>query len=305
MIKPTVFVVGDILIDRYVSGFASHVSPEAAAMVFVQEGTTHRAGGMWNTAANLIASESVEAYVFGVAGADNGIWKVVESETFGPGCSTVFEKNDRTTQIKTRFLAQHGVQLLRVDTPKDGPIGASTVQRMIKEMELVGTPDLILISDYGCGVVTRGLMSRLYDAFPNAVTVVDPYPTTDPHVYALVDVITPNSMEYGLLDRGCAEGSLTGLVKIVVETRGGLPTRVHQRGKEPFEVPVPHRDMTDPCGAGDAFVAYLVGELANGSPIMQAVITANHAGACAVSRRGVVQVQPSEVSASMGVVEHG
>lgn len=307
MPEPVVFVVGDLLLDHYVEGRATHVAPDAPVMVMVRDHEYTRPGGMWNAAANVRAS-GVTLRAFGVDG-EAGDWRLrdkVQNETFGPDeCLTIVEPG-RRTQTKTRYLGQYGFQMMRADTPKDGPIGAETFGALMDAMERVarrdGAPHVVFVADYGCGVVTGDLIGSILHRWPHAVLVADPYPTTRALDYRGVGILTPNRCEalgmVGQLDE-TDEAALLRLSGTVVVKNGGDPLTVYRRDAVPFHVRPPQLAVVDPCGAGDAFTAYLCAQLARGANVETAVDVAAHAGACAVSHRGVHVVTPAEVSASL------
>lgn len=294
-----VFVVGDILIDRDVEGEVTHVAPDFPTPVLVHHKTTDRPGGMWNVALNVQATDTVEVTSWGVVGLDNA-WQHIHPEPNDD--FRVWKEEARTTQIKTRFIGQHGHRLFRLDTQKDGPVGTDIVDWVISGMaEVSSAPDAILVADYGCGMVTRELIERLFMEFSEVWLVIDPYPTTDPLVYDGADVLVPNAAEFKILN---ANSRYCHAPRMVV-TNGSYPTDYYRRITNPpagvvrTEIPVPTRQLVDPCGAGDAFVAYLTASIASRMEFEDAIEIANHAGACAVSHPGVYVVSREEVDASM------
>jgi D-beta-D-heptose 7-phosphate kinase / D-beta-D-heptose 1-phosphate adenosyltransferase len=307
MTAPLVFVVGDFLVDYTTRGECTHIAQDAPVTVFEMDAHEMKAGGMWNAAANVRAAGAT-LRAFGVCGAeDNALAHAVAEATFQPEESHLLHVEGRATQVKHRYLGQHGIQVFRVDTRKDGPIEGSVAFELIgmmrTEAERVGRPAVILIADYGCGVVTPELIASLRDAFPNSLLVCDPYPSTNGSVYEGVDVLTPNAPETDALVQDLGADGIEGILELAstaILKAGEKPVVVLQRAQEPFRVEPPRRDLVDPCGAGDAFVAYLCAELAADRDLREAVEVACHAGACAVSFRGVRVVSRSEVMASMG-----
>jgi len=194
--RDLVFVVGDPLIDRYVRGYANHISPEAPVPVFVEEDVSLRPGGMLNAALNVKGAGS-DIRVFGVSG-ESGMSQALLEDVFEDGECFTLEIPERTCQIKTRFMAQYGHMILRSDTPKDDLIeseaASEVVRKMIETVDDTGDPRVILISDYGCGAVTEDLIDFIGQSFPNVPIVVDPYPTVDPTIYGCPAYMTPNTL---------------------------------------------------------------------------------------------------------------
>lgn len=306
--RPVVFVVGDLILDHYVEGSATHIAPDAPVPVVVIEGAYTHAGGMWNAAANVRAAGATMR-CFGVDGPnDDPLRAEVERVVFPDGEAITLEVPGRRTHIKTRILGDYGRQMLRMDVPKDKPISIETqfllIDRMKAEAAKVGDPEVIFIADYGCGVVTDQLVSLLGGTFPSAKLVADPYPTTDPKWYQGVHVLTPNGKETGDLCAMIGATEVAGLCELaecVIVKQGSAPVVVIMREGEPFDVKPPKVDLVCPCGAGDSFTAYLCVELALGRPMSQAVLVAAHAGACAVLRQGVQVVERAEVEAAMNL----
>lgn len=306
--SPLVFVVGDFLIDMTFEGTATHIAPDAPIPVLEIHNQHARAGGMWNAAVNVRAA-GAKIRCFGVGPETlSPVVQDVLAETFEPGESTLIAEAGRVEQVKTRFLGQYGRQMLRADTMKDGPISKTTAEALLVQMQLEAStlgrePDIIFVADYGCGVITQGLMASLLNAFPISRIVVDPYPTTNPRIYAGCFMLTPNAREAQAIAEELKEkepAALTQLCAIVVIKQGGDPVIVIPKESEPFEVFPPKRLLVDACGAGDSFTAHLCAELARGIPLRDCIEVAAHAGAVAVTQVGVQVVTREQVRESMG-----
>lgn len=294
---PRVFAVGDPIIDENVFVRATHIAPDAPISVCVKERASVAPGGLWNAAGNL-RTAGADTYVFGVIGDDLDSFTIENFSFPGRGMSLVVP--ERRTQRKTRFLGQYGQQILRVDIPKDGPIADIQAIKLIASMKKLAPPDAVLVSDYGCGVVTKCLMESLRATFHEVPIVVDPYPTADPRIYAGADCLKLNSHEYRVLsEKLFSDEALTDLVRWVIVTDGPSEVTIKRKDATDVKVEVPPREMVDACGAGDAFSGYLTWALASRCDLEEAVEIGVHAGACAVTRRGVYLVEPKEVFQSM------
>lgn len=293
---PRVFAVGDPIIDENIECRATHIAPDAPVPVLVKDRCSLAPGGLWNAAGNL-REAGAETFVFGVIGDDVDSF-VIENAQF-PGRAFSLVDPARTTQRKSRFLGQYHQQVLRVDIPKDGPISDHTARALVKSMVAIPPPDAILVSDYGCGVVTPRLMTLLRQTYTTIPIVVDPYPSAMPTTYFGADYLKLNRHEFEVLSYKLMGSILTSCVPNVIISNGAQPVQVLCRSGDSFEVQVPAREMVDACGAGDAFSGYLTWALASKIPFMEAVKIGAHAGACAVTRRGVYLVKPDEVHESM------
>lgn len=297
---PLVFIIGDLILDRYVEGKVTHIAPDAPVPVFVEEAIYYKPGGMWNVALNLHAT-GAKVFTFGVAG-DDSIVDMVGADAFRKKHLFTLKVPSRRTHIKTRYLGQYLQQVLRVDIPKDGPISVTTQHDLLTELlgmvEREGQPDGIFIADYGCGVVTGNLISALKNLFPETFLMVDPYPTQEPTIYQGVDLVKLNRGERQNFERKLGSFKMTDLFPVVIETRGNEAVLI-QRAGEQVEVTVPQRELVDACGAGDSFAAYLMTAILHDQSLEEAVSIAAHAGACCISHRGVHVVTPDEVAASM------
>jgi len=299
MADALIFVVGDFLLDRYIQGEATHICPEAPVPVIVEDNCWTTPGGSWNVALN-VAAAGARVVSFTVDGATaGGVSDAVASETFQDGQSVIYRSPGRVTQIKTRILGQYGQQIVRLDTPKDGPITTFEASELVGLMLEAGKPDILVVSDYGCGVITPYFMNMLSAAFHGVRIVVDPYPTTDPAVYGRVYAMTPNQYEAARIEDALEPGeNMSEFAEYMVITHRHDPVEL-VRGDEALKVAVPQRQLVDACGAGDAFVAHFATALAGGHEPVSALIPAVHAGAVAVSERGVKVVSREEVYQSL------
>src|SRR5712692_3733110 len=143
-----VLVVGDCMLDEYLWGRVSRISPEAPVLVVEQERTSHAAGGASNVAANLV-SLGARAAIAAVCGADAMADLLRgELERMGVECSGVITDRDRPTTVKTRVIA-HSQQVVRVDRETRGPIPAAVEEALIEHVAReISQADALLFSDY-------------------------------------------------------------------------------------------------------------------------------------------------------------
>src|SRR4051812_23184582 len=156
-------VVGDFMLDRYLWGTATRLSPEAAVPVvdFVSE--TDRLGGAGNVAANL-AALGARVKAFGVMGADDAARTLRSAlNSAGIGADGVLNDDGRLTTMKTRVIARHQ-QVVRVDREQRTPLGAALEQKLISRIKAsLANLDALVVSDYDKGVITDALADRVLD----------------------------------------------------------------------------------------------------------------------------------------------
>jgi len=309
-----VAVVGDIMLDVHVHCEVTGLSPEddIAPKLRIRE-ETYRPGGAGNAALNLKSLGLIdEVHLFGVIGTDyncNTLKEVIEGaaiKLFDVRC------DDRPTTVKTRYLTQRGRHLCRVDHESAHPVVGHVRNALEMAIKSHGPYDLILVSDYGKGMVTEGLMCFLRSR--DVRIVVDPK-GDDFTKYGSVYAVTPNQREFmGVMkERQADVWTLKCEAKNVILTRG-------KRGCQLFRVDtrqcfahaytsdyaqdllyVRPREVGDPTGCGDSFVAGLASSLVvhtqydGDERLAEACRFANAVGACAYDHQGAWSVTLEEV----------
>ena len=315
-----VVVIGDALVDSYIYGVVSQICPEAPVPVFICEREESVPGGMWNALLSLRVALPPDIKVNSFAvGSSGGLMEEVFHKYLDPTLDhflTTKIGGVRSDQVKTRYVADlRKQQVMRVDTEKDQPLTDAEADVFMELVEAISdyNPSVVLVCDYGCGVVTKRVMQRLEMLFSDALFIVDPYPKeTRVTVYNEPDFLTPNAFEWGLVREQAAAARKIPAKKVVV-TNGPLPTQAYGCHSlvgygydeiyadcmgELFSVPAPDAVCIDPCGAGDAWVAYFTAYWARGGDnLREAITVANAAGAVAVSKAGTHQVHPEDVAA--------
>jgi D-beta-D-heptose 7-phosphate kinase/D-beta-D-heptose 1-phosphate adenosyltransferase len=313
--RPRVLVVGDLILDRYVSGEVRRISPEAPIPVLAAESSEYRLGGAGNVAVNLATMEA-RVQVVGVVGSDRpaGIMEGIFGD-LGIRADLVPDSSKPTVQ-KSRMLS--GVhQMLRVDWEDTRPIEGAVLQsvRECVEKNLAET-DILVLSDYGKGTLPPGLLRSILTAAQaqGVPVVVDPK-GADYSRYRGATLLTPNRREAEVAV-GCALDSDEAIVEAgnrlkeqvqvdkVVITLGprGIyfrdGDRDGQRGPE-GRIPTMARAVYDVTGAGDTVVALLAICLAEGWDLEPAVDLANHAAGIVVAKLGAHSVRRSELLARL------
>ena len=156
-----ILVVGDLMLDEYVWGDVDRISPEAPVQIVSVTREENTLGGAGNVVNNL-AALGARVQAAGVIGADAS-GKLVRNklEELGVGTSGVIEEPDRPTTIKTRIIAAHQ-QVLRIDRETKKNISDQSIKKLTRAMEkIIPRADLILVSDYGKGLITASFLSKL------------------------------------------------------------------------------------------------------------------------------------------------
>ncbi|MCD5401297.1 PfkB family carbohydrate kinase, partial [candidate division NPL-UPA2 bacterium] len=188
-----VLVVGDLILDEFVRGNVSRISPEAPIPVVEVVKESFMPGGAAN-ASNNVQSLGGKTFLSGVIGADR-VGNILKEELSrrGIGAGGLIVDRGRPTTLKTRIIAHHQ-QVVRVDREKKGRIENSTLEKVITYCrELADEVSFIVIEDYGKGVVTRELVQAL-GGLRGKTIIVDPKVGAF-SLYEGADIITPNRHE--------------------------------------------------------------------------------------------------------------
>lgn len=309
-----VLVVGDLMLDEFIWGNVSRISPEAPVPVVQVRKRTHTAGGAANTAAN-VRSLGGKVCVAGVLGDDSGGRQTRELlESQGVDTAGVVTDLTRPTTTKTRVVA-HSQQVVRFDEEKPGAIAADVEDRLFAAVaEQLKAVRGCVVSDYGKGVVTAGLVGRVIAA-ANEVgvpVVIDPK-GTDYVKYRGATLVKPNQLEAGqVLNRSLQSSddvdragtdllTLLGPNSAVLVTRGPAGMSLFEHGREPVHVPAQAREVYDVTGAGDTVAGTLGLCLAVGGNLTDACRLASLAAAVVVGKVGTATCSVEELRAAVQV----
>jgi D-beta-D-heptose 7-phosphate kinase/D-beta-D-heptose 1-phosphate adenosyltransferase len=305
----SVLVVGDIMLDHFVYGRVTRISPEAPVPVVQFEREDYRLGGASNVAANIVALGGRAAAV-GVIGADTeGTRLVHELTRLGIGVSGVVSDPARCTTRKLRVVTTRNQQVSRIDYETDAEVaGALEATVMDRIRASAASCDVVLISDYLKGVVSRGVARACIEAAAGRgiPVLVDP---KVPHIdyYEGATVITPNHHEAEAVtqmrirtddDARTAAGRLRDRSRCasVLITRGEHGMWLLSPDGE-TALTAEAREVSDVTGAGDTVIATLALGLAAGAPIADAARLANRAAGIVVGKFGPATVSMEELRA--------
>jgi len=316
--QASVLVIGDVLLDRFVEGKVSRVSPEAPVPVLKYGAARARLGGAGNVAANLVAYGCGAALV-GLTGDDEAARELgalcAEHPRLAP---RLVKDRSRPTTVKTRYLGGWH-QLLRVDAEEIHPMASDVAAAILDAArQSMTTSGAVVLSDYGKGVLDATTIAALIAAAREAglPVIVDPKKaTTD--IFNGASLITPNVEEMAQFtgiraesdeaaEAACRRVLEISVIDAVLVTRGeaGM-TLVERGGGEPLHVRAATHRVFDVTGAGDTVVATLSAALAADASLADAVRLANAAAGVAVTKPGTAVVYPAELSQALGGDQNG
>ena len=305
-----VLVIGDVILDRYLWGSATRVSPEAPVLVVDIDREETRLGGAANVAHNVRAL-GADPVLIGAVGSDaagSELERLLGVRGVDP--SGLVPVPSRRTTLKTRIIAHHQ-QVLRADEETREPLLAAAQDALWERVEgEIGSAEAVLISDYGKGVASPELLDRLLPALERRgiPSAVDP---REEHFlrYRGVSVITPNAAEaaeaWGRTFRSEADLVEAGFgLREKLQARSVLITRgadgmslFTAEGHTHF--PTRARKVYDVTGAGDTVVATIATALAARATLPEACVLANHAAGLVVAQLGTAAAAAADLTASL------
>ena len=300
-----VLVVGDLMLDRYVSGSVTRISPESPVPVVQVEKEWAGVGGAANVAANVVAL-GARCDVVGCVGDDAAGYELRERlEALGVGIGGLVEAGDRRTTIKTRVLAGHQ-QVVRIDREDSEDVSPEAVRRLRKEARRgLASCASVVLEDYDKGVLVPGVIQEVLDGAKaeGVPTIVDPKRRRF-FEYGSATVFKPNTTELEDAlgepvrpeDANWMEGARSRLsCEHLLLTLGGRGMALCSAGKATTLFPASDRAVFDVSGAGDTVTAVVSLALALGASMSEAAVLANHAAAVQVSKPGVATVTREEL----------
>jgi len=309
--KCRLLVVGDLMIDEYVWGNVDRISPEAPVQVVAVNNEDYTLGGSGNVVNNLVAL-GADVSVLGVIGTGrDGKQLLNKLSALGSDTEGILQEAGRPTTKKTRIIAEHQ-QVLRIDRETKKNISSETFAGITALAEkIIPDVDVILISDYGKGLVTRELIGKLVDLarINGKITIADPK-GLDFSKYAGISLLTPNRKEASLASgvEIINQKSLAAAGAILLEKSGierllitcGKDGMVFfEAGHKPVTISTQAREVYDVSGAGDTVIAVLGLGIAAGLSFKEAVALANTAAGIVVGKVGTATVSRQELARAL------
>ena len=306
-----VLVVGDLILDHYVWGKVSRISPEAPVPVVHVHSESLQLGGAANVYNNIL-SLGGKADLCGVVGADEGgrcLLKELGVRRHGRGGVVIDQ--DRPTTRKTRVIA-HNQQVVRYDVERRTELKEPIQRRILRYVESrLREISCLVVSDYAKGVITAPLMAELIRlaALRRVPVIVDPKVEHFSY-YKGATVVTPNHLEatqaaglHGEDDQSIMEaGELIrqrlGCQSVLI-TRGEKGMTLFEPDGACLHIPTVARQVYDVTGAGDTVVGTLALALATGASIGDGAVLANHAAGIVVGVVGTATVTATQLSEAL------
>lgn len=306
--RPKVLVVGDLILDEYIWGSVSRISPEAPVPILESKSENLALGGAANVANNLVAL-GCDVYLVGGIGRDEKGDKLLEIiKNRSIHTEGIYRFVHRPTTSKVRVIA-HNQQVLRIDKEDNRPITKETEKKFIDYInETLPQMDGVICSDYNKGILTEKVTHTIMHRAKNSKkhVVVDPK-GTDFTKYKGCTVITPNELEVervAPIKITCQEDldrsaeyllSLTKAEAILV-TRGKEGMMVYPKKQKPVSISTVAREVFDVTGAGDTVISVFGMSLFRGLTFEEAARLSNMAAGIVVGKLGTAVVTLQELN---------
>ena len=309
MRRVRVVVVGDLMLDIYLRGSASRISPEAPVPVVHVAEEWVALGGAGNVASNVVALGAACDMV-GCIGTDRAGAQLADAlDGLGIGQAGVQRLEGRPTTVKTRIMARHQ-QVARYDIEVEDDVDEDVAAILSTTIaSLIESADALILEDYNKGILVPDVIEAALDAAQrrDIPVVVDPkarnffayrgatvfkpnLPELQAALQAPVEADDPEWMERIRRELGCRH-------LLVTLGEGGMALLTEEG--EYLRVPTVARSVYDVSGAGDTVTAVVATALGAGATPAEAAILANHAAGIEVSKAGVATVSPDELRATV------
>ena len=302
-----VLVIGDLILDEFIWGDVSRISPEAPVPVVWVKRESFMPGGASNVANNL-RSLGANTYLSGVIG-DDERGAILKSELEQKGIDTggIMTDESRPTTLKTRVVAQHQ-QVVRIDKEKVDALSDKLIERIVNYTKgSIDKLDAIIIEDYGKGVITPKLLKHIVPLARAHKKIISVDPKEE-HLkyYQGITLITPNNHEaskavgFEIKDNTTLKKAGEAMLKkfkckIALITLGENGMAVFQKDKPMKHIPTVAQEVFDVSGAGDTVIACYTVALAAGADPVQAAHISNCAAGIVVGKVGIAVVMPDEL----------
>lgn len=314
-----ILVVGDLMLDEFIWGTVSRISPEAPVPVVNVTGESYYPGGAANVARNLREFTAHTALI-GLAGTDAGGCRLMALlRECGIDTAGVEQAADVDTTVKSRIIARNQ-QVVRVDRERKRSLDPARLERVMERIDrAVPHADAVVAADYGKGFLSQPLadhicaVCRLY----GKVLTVDPHPHTL-LAWPEATAIKPNRTE-AFLAAGipAAEPAASPLAddalravgaklleqwrcRVLLITLGEQGMLLFEEGRDPYHIPTRAREVFDVSGAGDTAIAVLTIALASGADPRASAELANCASGIAIAKLGTATVSLEELQRAAG-----
>ena len=305
--KANILVIGDLMLDHYVRGKVTRISPEAPVPVVHVTSENLMPGGAANVAMNLRAL-SVNTSIIGTVGEDtHGHALKLELKKAHINTQGITRLQNIQTTKKTRVIA-HSQQIVRFDyeTPKD--LSGEDEKKVIRHLrKMIPASKGIIIEDYGKGTITQNIINEIASlcAEHKVFSSFDPKIGHDLSC-AGIDIATPNTEEANYLaktlrkhigkipEHGEHLRSELGLKQLLI-TLGEDGMALFKEGEKTYRVPAKAREVFDVSGAGDTVISVYTAAVVCGAEPFEATYLANMAASIVVGKLGTATASPEEI----------
>jgi rfaE bifunctional protein kinase chain/domain len=311
-----ILVIGDLMLDEFIWGKVSRISPEAPVPVVSVTAESYYPGGAANVARNVREFAAITA-VMGIAGTNAQGRRLMELlESAGIDTSAVERDPDFSTIVKSRIIARNQ-QVVRVDRERKTQLTEEQTARVMRRLDCaIAAADAVIVADYGKGFLTQSLADHICRTTRAEGKIL----AVDPHTHTAVrwrnaTAIKPNREEaFSAAGVAPSDGSespandeplleaarrLEGMwsPKILLITLGEQGMLLFESGAAPYHIPTRAQDVFDVSGAGDTALAVFTLGLASGATPAEAADLANRASGIAVGKLGTATVTMDELAA--------
>ncbi len=306
-----VLVVGDVMLDEFIWGTVSRISPEAPVpVVLIRQKSVHL-GGSANVACNLhaLGATPIPVGIIGAREEDPASGTILrEYRRISPVTSGLIAEKSRRSTVKTRIIAHHQ-QVCRMDAEDTHAVLDGTHRRLLQAYRrLSRQSEATIVSDYAKGVMHPCLSDAIQEALGSGrqkVLSVDPK-VRDLSLYGRPTVLTPNKAEAeassgiriadeaSLMSAGRKILEETGAENLII-TRGEEGMSVFTREGQVKHIPTMAREVFDVTGAGDTVIATVTLSLLSGASIFEAAAIANYAAGIVVGKLGTATASTKEI----------
>jgi len=312
-----VLVIGDLMLDEYIWGRVSRISPEAPVPVVAVTGESYYPGGAANVARNL-REFTPHVALLGTAGNDPAGERLLSLLLNSAIDISAVLRTSSPTTVKSRIIARNQ-QVVRVDRECREPLTAEQTACAVSHLDrLMPAVDAVIVADYGKGLIAQSLADSICQSARRhgKILTVDPHPHTS-IAWQSATAIKPNRAEAflasglppsdpvlpvladrALLEAGGRLRRLWNAASLLI-TLGEHGMLLLQGEAPPYHIPTCARDVFDVSGAGDTAIAVLTLALASGSTPAEAAQLANRASGIVVGKLGTATVTPAEMQAEI------
>lgn len=310
-------IIGDVMLDAYLIGGVTRISPEAPVPIVGLSKKENRLGGAANVALNIV-SLGAQAVICSVVGNDIEGKELIDLfEKEGVSADGIIQSQDRKTTVKTRVIGNNQ-QLLRIDSEQTNNISSVEEQALVSKIKALieSGVDAIIFEDYNKGVITPTLISSILKKCQekNIPTTVDPKKDNF-FEYKGVTLFKPNlkelkeglNLSFSIQDKDAFEDAVAQLEAKLENKNTFITLSEHgvfiKSNSEKHYIPAHIRNIADVSGAGDTVISVATLCLTAGLPLYQVAAFANLAGGLVCEKSGVVSIEKEQLAHEIRLLE--